>query len=128
MTSPIAFVCLHGSAKSFIAAEVLNRTAAARGLALRAASLGVEPDAELPPHVVAGLREKGYDVAGRVPVAATAAALAAYPRVIAFGCDAGPLVPGKTVEQWAECPAVSDGFEPAWAWITARVEALLREG
>jgi arsenate reductase (thioredoxin) len=88
-TSPvvIAFVCLHGSAKSLIAAEYLNRLAAQRGLA---------------------------------------ANLAAAHRVIAFGCElrAGPLH-SPPVEQWADCPAVSEGFEPAWRYITTRIDRIL---
>ena len=125
MPSTIAFVCLHGSAKSLIAAEYLNRAGAGRGVSATAS--GVEPDPAIPPHVVRGLAEKGIDVAARVPRPATAANLASATRVIAFGCPipagASPLV----VEQWADCPAVSEGFEPAWRYITDRVDRLLAE-
>ena len=37
------------------------------------------------------------------------------------------LPAGKPLEQWADCPAVSDGFEPAWRYITRRVDRLLEE-
>jgi len=50
----VLFVCLHGSAKSLIAAEYFNRLAAARGLGVTATSAGTEPDAEIPPRVVQG--------------------------------------------------------------------------
>jgi hypothetical protein len=125
MTKPetIAFVCLHGSAKSVIAAEVLTRRAAERGLALSATASGIEPDAQMPPHVVAGLREQGYDVAGRTPAAAAPERLAGAGRVIAFGCDPG--LRDRRVEQWADCPAVSEDFGAAWRYITARVESML---
>ena len=126
MTKHIAFVCLHGSAKSLMAAEYLNRRAAEAGLDLRADSAGVEPDPDVPKHVVEGLRGKGVDVSGRRPNDATASHLAGADRVIAFGCDLGDrLRAGQPLEQWADCPAVSDGFEPAWKYITRRVEALL---
>ena len=122
----ITFVCLHGSAKSLIAAEYLNRIAAERGIAIGATSAGVEPDPNIPPHVVGGLRDKGFDVSGRKPASAAAANLLGAHRVIAFGCDLGTVAPeGTSVEQWSDCPAVSDGFEPAWAYITAHVEDLL---
>ena len=127
-TSPvvIAFVCLHGSAKSLIAAEYLNRKAAQRGLALRATAAGLEPDPAIPSHVVRGLAEQGFDVAHRVPAAASAANLATAHRVIAFGC---PLPDdarsAQAVEQWADCPAVSEGFEPAWRYITTRIDRIL---
>lgn len=122
----VAFVCLHGSAKSLIAAEYLNRRAAQRGLALTASCAGQEPDPEVPRHVVEGLKSKGIDVSGRVPSAATAAHLAKADRVITFGCDLAAVLPaGRHAEQWADCPAVSDGFEPAWQYITRRVESWL---
>jgi len=63
----VLFVCLHGSAKSLIAAEYFNRLAAARGLGVRATSAGTEPDAEIPPRVAQGLRADGIDVEGRRP-------------------------------------------------------------
>lgn len=122
-TKHIAFVCLHGSAKSLMAAEYLNRRAADEGLALRASSAGREPDAQVPAHVVAGLREKGIDVAGKIPVEATVRHLASADRVVAFGCDVPADV--KSVDQWKDCPAVVDGFEPAWQHITRRVDQLI---
>lgn len=42
----IAFVCLHGSAKSLIAAEFCKRLAAERGTTLQATTSGPEPDVE----------------------------------------------------------------------------------
>ena len=127
-TKNIAFVCLHGSAKSLIAAEYLNRRATEKGLALRAFSAGQEPDADIPPHVVKGLKDKGIDVAGRVPNAATAERLARAERVVHFGCDLkGVMKPGQPAESWAECPAVSDGFEPAWQFITKHVDDVLEK-
>ena len=123
----IAFVCLHGSAKSLMAAEYLNRRAAEQGLGLRAFSAGKEPDPNVPPHVVDGLHSKGIEVAGRVPSAATAQRVGSADRVVAFGCELdGALRPGQPIEQWADCPAVSDGFEPAWQYITRRVDDLIK--
>jgi protein-tyrosine-phosphatase len=58
----VAFVCLHGSAKSLIAAEYFNRIATERNLPLRATTAGPEPDGEVPQNVVAGLRSRGIDV------------------------------------------------------------------
>src|SRR5438128_12473611 len=55
----VLFVCLHGSAKSLIAAEHFNRIAAARGLGARATSAGTEPDDAIPPHVIPGLPAGG---------------------------------------------------------------------
>ena len=127
-TSPvvIAFVCLHGSAKSLIAAEYLNRIAAQRGLAFHATAAGLEPDPAIPSHVVRGLAEQGFNVEHRVPAAASEANLAAAHRIIAFGCDLpAAALHARAVEQWADCPAVSEGFDPAWQYITARIDRLL---
>lgn len=122
----IAFVCLHGSAKSVLASEYLNRTAAARGLAVRATASGREPDDEIPQNVVEGLRAKGFDVSGRKPVAASASAFEDAQVVVSFGCDLDGLVPkARTIELWSACPAVSDDFDAAWSFITARVDRLL---
>jgi len=56
MTTKVAFVCLHGSAKSLIAAEYFNRRAAAQGVPLSATTSGPEPDAAVPDNVVAGFK------------------------------------------------------------------------
>lgn len=125
-TESVAFICLHGSAKSLIAAEYLNRRAAEQGLSVRATSAGREPDPDIPPHVVEGLREMGIDVAGRTPRLATRGDLAAAALVIGFGCPVADVVPpGAALEEWADCPAVSEDFAAAWTFITARVDRLL---
>jgi protein-tyrosine-phosphatase len=122
----IVFVCLHGSAKSLIAAAHLERLAGARGLSVRAASLGLEPDAEVPSHVVAGLAADGFDVRGYVPRLASANELAAATRVVSFGCDLDSLVPSSVhIDRWDDLPMVSDGYALARDAIVARVETLL---
>jgi protein-tyrosine-phosphatase len=121
-------VCLHGSAKSVIAAEYLNIAAAKRGLALRATASGLEPDELIPEYVTRGLLAQGIDISGRVPVAATSAGLAPASRLIAFGCELGDARPPSiSIEQWSDCPAVSEGFDPAWRYITSRVDRLLED-
>ena len=105
----ILFVCLHGSAKSVLATEYLNRIAGERGLAVRATASGREPDAAIPDNVVEGLLRKGFDVRGRKPVAATAQRFEEADVVVSFGCDLDGLVPqARTIELWSACPAVSD--------------------
>jgi protein-tyrosine-phosphatase len=122
----IAFVCLHGSAKSLIAAEYLNRAASLRGFPAEAESMGIEPDASVPAPVISGLAAHGIDVAEYVPRLATADRLADATHIVSFGCDLDYVAPGGTrVEQWADLPMVSDGFEPAREAIVARVERLL---
>ena len=122
----VAFVCLHGSAKSVLAAEYLNRAARERGLDVRATASGREPDDEIPANVVDGLGAKGFDVRGRKPVPASPAAFSDADVVVSFGCDLDGMVPqARTIELWSACPAVSDDFEAAWRFITQRVDRLL---
>lgn len=123
----IVFVCLHGSAKSLIAAEYLNRLAEERGLPFRAVSAGTEPDDSVPLHVVAGMRNDGFDVSRRVPERLTRE-LAEPARVaISFEPDLGAYV-GSTcrVERW-DVPAVSDDYAIARDAIRARVDRLVAD-
>ena len=123
----IAFVCLHGSAKSLIAAEYLNLRARERGLRLHATTSGPEPDAEVPANVIAGLRGRNIDARGLSPQRVSADGLANAVHIVSFGCDlAGLAPPAAAIERWDDCPAVSDDFDVAWDFITARVETLMR--
>jgi arsenate reductase len=124
----VLFVCLHGSAKSLIAAEYFNRLAAARGLAARATSAGTEPDDAIPPRVTQGLREDGIDVTGRRPRRPTPADVEGAAVVITFGCDLGELAARAThIERWDDVPAVSEDFKRARDVIVARVSGLLTD-
>jgi arsenate reductase len=125
-TQKVAFVCLHGSAKSLIAAEYFNRLAGEKSLALRATTAGPEPDPEVPANVVDGMKTRGIDVQAYRPTLIAAEQLTDADLIVSFACDAGrKLAPGKPEERWDECPAVSDDFDIAWDFITKRVETLV---
>jgi arsenate reductase (thioredoxin) len=124
----ILFVCLHGAAKSVLAAADCRRLAAERGIAIRATSAGTEPDPEIAPAVVRALREEGGPLESQRPRRVTRDDVAGASRVVAFGCDlSGVAVPGVPVEQWNDIPAVSDGLPAARQAIRARLERLLEE-
>lgn len=124
--STVLFVCLHGAAKSVIAAAYLERLARERGLPVRATAAGTEPDPEIPAGVVAGLLADGLDVRGRRPRRVTREELAAADRVVAFGCDVEALAPpGTPVIRWDDIPAVSEDFAKARDAIAARLPGLL---
>ena len=55
----VLFVCLHGAAKSVLAAADFERLAAERGLAITADSAGTEPDPEIAPGVAAARKSLG---------------------------------------------------------------------
>jgi hypothetical protein len=123
----VSFVCLHGSAKSLIAAEQMGRLASSRGVALSATTSGPEPDREVPSDVIEGLLKRGIDVRHRVPEKVTAEALAYARHIVSFGCDLkglGLVGADRAVEHWDDCPAVSDDFDTAWTFIAGRVERL----
>ena len=85
----VAFVCLHGSAKSLIAAEYFNRIATERNLPLRATTAGPEPDGEVPQNVVEGLKSRGIDVGQYRPTLIAAEQLSDTGLIVSFACDAG---------------------------------------
>ncbi|HEX9125749.1 MAG TPA: hypothetical protein VF948_05060 [Methylomirabilota bacterium] len=122
----VLFVCLHGAAKSVLAAADFERMAKERGLRVTAESAGTEPDPEIAPGVAAALKAEGLDMAGQKPRQVTREMAAAAARIVAFGCDLGEAAPpGAAIDQWADVPAVSDGLPVARAVIRHHIERLL---
>jgi protein-tyrosine-phosphatase len=121
----ILFVCLHGAAKSLIAARHLERLARERGVGIRTEFAGTEPDPQLTPAAVAGLQAEGIHVLGQRPRRVTADDIRRASRVVSFGCDLGALAPGVPVERWDDVPAVSENYRAARDVIVSRLPALL---
>ena len=124
----VLFVCLHGAAKSVLAAADFERLAAERGLAITADSAGTEPDPEIAPGVAAALRADGVDLGRRRPRRVTAADTARADRVVTFGCELGEAMPATVpVERWDDVPAVSENLPIARAAIWRHLDRLLDE-
>jgi len=124
----VLFVCLHGAAKSVLAAADLERLAAQRGLAITADAAGTEPDPEIAPGVVAALRAEGVDLGQRRPRRVSAADTARVDRVVTFGCELGEAMPTAVpVERWDDVPAVSENLPLARAAIRRHLDRLLDE-
>ena len=122
----ILFVCLHGSAKSLIAAEHLNRLATLRGVGVHGESAGIEPDVDVPPPVVSGLASDGIDVRAYRPRQITAELIQDAAHVVVCGCELpASASPAASPERWDDLPFVSDGYETARTAIVERVERLL---
>ncbi len=121
----VLFVCLHGSAKSLIAAQHFTRLAHERDLRYRAESAGLEPDAEVPAPVAAGLARDGFDVHEYVPALVTATRVGEAVSVVSFGCDLPETIVSDRHERWDDLPLVSDGYDRARDAIVARVERLI---
>jgi protein-tyrosine-phosphatase len=124
----VLFVCLHGAAKSVLAAADFRRLAAQRGLEITADSAGTEPDPELAPGVVAALRADGLELGPSRPRRVTAADTARADRVVTFGCDLGEATPATVpIERWDDVPAVSENLALARAAIRRHLDRLLDE-
>jgi len=121
----IVFLCLHGAAKSVVAAAHFRRVAAARGVAADAVAAGTEPDLELSPEAVKGLSADGLAARPGRPRPVTRYDLDSATRIVSFGCDVTPTR-GQRVEQWT-VPAVGDGYAAARDRIVAGVETLVSE-
>ena len=115
----------HGAAKRVLAAADFERLARARGLEARAVFAGTEPDPEIAPKVLGELLAEGVDLRGQRPRRVTREDVAGASRIVAFGCELGPLAAGVPVERWDDVPAVSDDFRNARAAIDARLTRLL---
>lgn len=127
-TRSVLFVCLHGAAKSVLAAADFQRLAAERGLDLVAASAGTEPDPEIAPGVVAALRAEGLDLSRQRPRRVTREDTAGAARVVTFGCDLGDAMPASVpVERWDDVPAVSANLPAARAVIRRHLDRLVAE-
>jgi arsenate reductase len=132
MTSPplpsprVVFVCLHGAAKSVVAAALFTQQVARAGVPVEVIARGLEPDSEVSRAAADGLLSEGLDVRGSRPRALTSEDLDGAWRVIALGCDIGERVPpGVPVEQWADVPAISDGYAPARTALVSHFAGLL---
>ena len=124
----MVFVCEHGAAKSVLAAALLERLAAERGVRLRALARGTEPEPQVVPAVVAGLLVEGIDVGAWQPRLVTRDDLTEAWRVVSFGPDLSQLRPvGTLVQVWSDVPAVADGFQAAQAAMVGRLCALLED-
>ena len=127
-TRSVLFVCLHGAAKSVLAAADFGRLAAERGLAITADAAGTEPDPAMAPGVVAALRAEGVELSGKRPRRVTAADTARAARVVTFGCELGEAAPSSVpVERWDDVPAVSENLPLARAAIRRHLDRLLDE-
>src|SRR2546426_3733861 len=106
----VVFVCLHGAAKSLIAATLFQRLADERGLSERSTFAGTEPEPAVQPNVVVRLLEEGVDVRPLRPRRVTRDELASAWRVVSFGCDLAALAPDARIERWDDVPAVSEDY------------------
>jgi protein-tyrosine-phosphatase len=124
----VVFVCEHGSSKSVIAAAHFNELAERKGLPYRAVSRGIQPDSRIAEAVQSGLLADGLDVRSWTPKRLSEVDLKRAMRVVTLNCqlrESKAFVAAKRIE-WADLPAVSDGYATARAAIVLHVNELLR--
>jgi len=121
----VLFVCLHGAAKSVVAAAHFRRLATARGLAIDAVAAGTEPDPELSAATVTGLAGEGLAAGIARPRAVTRYDLDRALRIVTFGCDVDGSK-GQRIDGW-NVPNVGDGYAAARDRIVAHVESLVSD-
>lgn len=122
----VLFVCLHGSAKSVIAAEHCRRLAAPRGLGIAVASAGLEPDDQIPANVVDGLASDGIRIDRQKPQPLNDLILSRSCIVVAIGCTFA-VPPEPMFVHWSDVPAVDDDYGAARNVIVAKLTVLLDE-
>lgn len=125
--SVVVFVCEHGAARSIASAAHFNKLAKERRLNLRALARGTNPDPELAPKVVAGLRADGLTPSESAPKKISKADLVGAKRVIAF-CELPADYPGRVpVEHWDGVPPMNEDYGKARDWLLERINRLLEE-
>ena len=124
ISNTVLFICEHGSAKSVVAAAHFNRLAAQQGIALRAISRGTDPDAEMHPVALAGLRRDGLEPTGQ-PRQLVDADLQDAARVVAFGELPAHFPLPASAEIWT-VPPVSENYELSRDSVVERVRQLLQ--
>ena len=123
--APVVFVCEHGTVKSVIAAEIFNKRAAERKLAVRAVSRGLSPDPAIPAAVADNLAKDGFDVAGFQAVKLAAEDVKGAAHVVAIGVKTPLLDDAKAVTRWTDVPPASTQYVAARDAMAKRVDALL---
>jgi arsenate reductase len=123
--STLIFVCEHGAAKSIIAASYFNKLATERHLDMRAIARGTNPDAELSPKTIAGLRQDGVAPVEINPRKLAISEVESAQQIISF-CELSEEFQNKTIiKRWDDIPPVSENYEKARDAILEKLYQLL---
>ena len=124
---PIAiFVCLHGAAKSIVAATYFNKIAAETGREMYAVARGLEPDLGLSDATVNGLLHDGLAASELRPQKLLLDELVTAQRIISF-CELPEAYRGKSaIEYWEDVPPVSESYEIARDAILVKLKEMMQ--
>lgn len=126
-TPVIIFVCEHGAAKSIVAAAHFNKLAEERHLNLRAIARGTNPDQEIAPKVVQGLRADGLVSGEAAPKKISKADLVGAQRIITFCQLPDDYAGGMRVANWDDLPPVGEDYNKFRDKLVERLRGLLEE-
>ena len=125
--SVIVFVCEHGAAKSIIAAAYFNKLASESGLEIRAVARGTNPDEDLSPIAITGLRLDGLTPTESTPRKLSLADVVSAQRIVSF-CELPEELHKKVIiEQWENVPPISGNYEEARDAILERLSKLIKQ-
>jgi arsenate reductase len=122
--STIVFVCEHGSAKSVVAAAYFNHIVQQKDLSLHAVSRGTNPDLELSPAVVDGLRKDRISLPTDKPRRLTSEEASNALQLVTF-CELPHEIKTQNVERW-EVPPISEDFSKSRDAIVKKVQELIQ--
>jgi len=125
-TSTIVFVCEHGAAKSVIAAAYFNKLASERNLNMGAIARGTNPDAELSPKTITGLRNDNLSPTESVPQKLRPIEAESAYQIISF-CELPEEYQSQApIEQWNDVAPVSEDYERARDAILEKLNTILK--
>jgi arsenate reductase (thioredoxin) len=121
----VVFVCEHGSAKSVVAAAYFNHIAKQQGLKLHAISRGTNPDPELSPIVIEGLRKDNVELTTNKPSTLSSADASGALQVVSF-CELPQEIKTQNVERW-EVPPISEDYAKSRDAIVKKIQQLIQQ-
>lgn len=123
----VVFVCEHGSAKSVIAAEYLNRISTSQNMQWNVESRGIKPESFLQSSTKDGLERDGFKLDKFKIKGLTQKDLKAGNILVTIGCDLPDTLDTSGIQliQWNDIPSVSKDYTVARDKILQRVDALL---
>lgn len=126
MATRIIFLCPHNAAKSVFAAASLTREAAERGLDVKIATAGTDPDPGILPIVRARLEAESLPIDEGPPRTVTEEDLSAADVIVNIGCSHDELPTSGPLREW-HIPNFSDDPEAAFTALRHRVTDLAVE-
>src|SRR5262245_15387874 len=122
--STVIFVCEHGSAKSVVAAAYFNHSAQQQNLSFHAISRGTNPDPELSPAVVKGLRNDRMILPTEKPTRITSAEASNALKLVTFCELPHEINTQNNMERW-EVPPISEDYSKSRDAIVKKVQELI---